>query len=87
MNLRDLDAQLAKVLLVPHVLIRIFELLQTKNLLIDNGVDVVLLDGAVHVFELQPRADKEASYSAHVVQGLDERGLLLIEATDEADDT
>jgi hypothetical protein len=65
-SLSDLDTQLAKVLLVEHVLVRVFEVSQIKDLVIDDGMNVVLLDGGIHGFELETRADEDAADSALV---------------------
>ena len=52
----NLYAQLAEVLLVRHALACLLELGQLEDLFVDDGVDVVLLDGGVHGFELEARA-------------------------------
>jgi len=65
--LLDFDAKLAKVLLVPHVLVSVLGLVEGEDLLVDHGLDVVGLDGAVHFFELQPAADEDAADGADVV--------------------
>jgi hypothetical protein len=67
MYLLDLDAKLAKVLLVPHVLVSVLCLVEAEDLVVDDGLDVVCFDGAVHFFELQSAADEDAADGADVV--------------------
>jgi hypothetical protein len=67
--LLDLNAQLAKVLLVPHVLISVLCLVEGEDLFIDDRINVVCLDSAVHFFELQSAADEDAADGADVVLG------------------
>lgn len=85
-NLLDLDAKLAEMLLVPHVLIGVSGFIEREDLVIDNRMDVVHFDGAVHVLELQSTADKNTANSADVYQTVQEAWLLLCHATHEADD-
>lgn len=65
-TLLDLDAKLAEVLLVPHVLVGVLDLVEGEDLLVDDGLDVVGLDGAVHLLELQPVADEDAADGARL---------------------
>lgn len=65
--LLNLNAQLAKVLLIPHVLVRLLRLVEREDLFIDDGFDVVGFNGAVHFFELQAAADEDAADGADVV--------------------
>ena len=74
------------MLLLPHVLVRILELGERERLGVDDGTDVVLLDGAVHVLELGARTDEETADGADVVEAVEEGGLVFAETADEADD-
>lgn len=74
------------MLLIPHVLVRILEMVQVKHLLVDDGMNVIGLHGAVHLLVLQPRTHKHTPDSADVIQALEERGLVLGEASNKADD-
>jgi hypothetical protein len=65
----NLNAQLTKVLLIPHVLVRVFGLVESEDFLVDDGLDVVGFDGEVHRFELKPAADEHAADGADVVLG------------------
>ena len=82
----NLDRQLAKVLLLPHVLICLFEILQTKDLLIHNRLDPIRINTFVHLFKLLPRAHQYAPHGAYIVQAVEERRLLLGEPAHESDD-
>ena len=55
------------MLLVPHVLISVLCLVEGEDLFIDDRLNVVCLDGAVHFFELQSAADEDAADGADVV--------------------
>ena len=71
----------------PHVLIRLLCRLEGENLLIDHRLDVIRLDGPVHLLKLDPRADEYTSDGADVHQGVQHRGLVLrLHAAQEADD-
>lgn len=82
-SLVDLNAQLAEVLLVPHVLIGLLGLVQSENLLVDDRLDVVRLDGTVHLLELLPASHQDTAHSADVVEALEESWLLLTLGTAE----
>jgi hypothetical protein len=43
----NLNAQLTKVLLIPHVLVRVFGLVESEDFLVDDGLDVVGFDGVL----------------------------------------
>lgn len=73
----NLNSHFAKVLLVKHVLVGVLEFRQGEDLVIDNGVDVVCLNGGVHVLKLLARADQQATDGAKVVEAVEERGLVL----------
>jgi hypothetical protein len=62
-----IDRGVDTCLLVPHVLISVLCLVEGEDLVVDDGLDVVCLDGAVHLFELQPAADEDATNGADVV--------------------
>lgn len=83
--LRNLDRHLTKVLLVKHVLVRLLELRQAEDLLVDNRVDVISLNRSIHVLELLARAYKQTAYSAKVVEAVKEGRLVLGEAANETD--
>ena len=53
--------------LIPHVLIGVLGLVEGEDFFVDDGLDVVGLDGAVHLFELQPAADEDAADGTDVV--------------------
>lgn len=55
------------MLCVPHVLVRLLGLVEGENLLIDDGLDVVCLDRAIHLLELKSVADEDAANCADVV--------------------
>jgi hypothetical protein len=55
------------VFLIPHILISILCLVEGEDFFVDDGLDVVCFDGAVHLFELQPAADQDAADGADVV--------------------
>lgn len=63
----DLHGKLSKMLLIPHVLVGILQLLQSEDLLVDDRVDVVRLDGTVHILKLRPGSYKQTSNSADIV--------------------
>lgn len=74
------------MLLVPHVLVSLLELLQREDLLIDNRVNIIRLDSPCHILHLQPAANQDTADCADVVQSLEESRLVLLHAADEADD-
>ena len=74
------------MLLVPHVLVGLLGLLEGEDLLVDNGVNVVGLNGAVHVLKLVAAADQEAADGGDAAQDLQEAGLLVAGAGEEAND-
>jgi hypothetical protein len=84
--LGNLEGELAKVLLVPHVLVGLLEAGEVKDLVIDDGVDVVGLNGSAHVLHLQARADEDTADGADVHEGVEVGRLVLAHAADEADD-
>lgn len=84
-TLLHLDCNLAEVLLIPHVLIRLLCLLQVKHLLVEDRVDVVSLDSCDHLLELLPASDVDASECADVAQCINSRHRRL-HAAQEADD-
>lgn len=53
-SLLDLDADLAKVLLVPHELVSLLGLLQCEYLVVNNRVKIIGLDTADHFLQLLP---------------------------------
>jgi hypothetical protein len=57
------------VLLVPHVLVSVLGLVESKDFLVDDGLDVVGFDGEVHSLELKSAADEDTADGADVVLG------------------
>jgi len=82
-SLVDLDAQLAEVLLVPHILVGLLSLIESEDLLINNGLNVVRLNGTVHLLKLLPASHQHTAYGADVVEALEESRLLLALGTTE----
>ena len=58
------------MLLVPHVLVSVAGLVEGEDFFVDDGLDVVCFDGAVHLLELQPAAYEDAADGADVVLGV-----------------
>ena len=87
-RLFNLDTDLALVLARPLVLVSLTELLQAEDLGVDNGAELleVGLDSAAHVLHLGSASDKETSGGAEVGKAVEETGVVLASATDEADD-
>lgn len=85
-GLLNLDANLAKVLLVPLELISLLELLKRKHLLVDNGLDVVGLDRSIHLLKLLSAAHVDTANGANVDKCIEESRLLVAGATNETDD-
>ena len=84
--LLNLDANLAKVLLVPLELISLLELLERKHLLVDNGLDVVGLDRSIHLLKLLSAAHIDTANGANVDKCIEQGRLLVAGATNETDD-
>lgn len=74
------------MLLIPHVLIRILRLVNREHLLVDHRLDVIRLNGAVHILELQARPDKDATNGADIGEAVEIARLIALRATQEADD-
>lgn len=74
------------MLLVPHVLVSLLGLVQSKDLLVNNRLDVVRLNGTVHLLELLPASYQHAADGADVVEALEESRLLLALSTTEETD-
>lgn len=85
-HLLNLDADLAKVLLVPLELVSLLELVKSEGLLVNDRLDVVGLDGLVHLLELLSAADVDTADSANVDESVEKSGLLVVGAADEAND-
>lgn len=75
------------MLLLKHVLIRFLGLLQSKNLLVQNRMNIARLNRTVHLLKLQTRANKQATYGAEIRQGFEESRLLRAFPTNKTDDT
>lgn len=73
------------MLLGPHVLICLLCLLQGEHLLVEDGVDVVGLNGRHHSLQLLSASNVDASECADVAQRV-ESSRLRLDATQEADD-
>jgi hypothetical protein len=84
--LGNLDRQLTKVLLIPHVLIRLLKLAQPKHLAIHHGLDIIRLNRRTHILHLQSRPDQDAAHSTDIAQAVQERRLLLAETADKSND-
>lgn len=82
----NLDGQLAKVLLIPHVLVRLPGLLESEDPVVHHGLDPGRVDGLVHLLKLQPRPHQDAAHGADVVQAVEEARLVPAGAAEEADD-
>lgn len=85
-HLLDGDTDLAKVALVPLVLVRLLGLLERERL-VNDRLDVVGLDSKTHILELRTRADEDTPDGANVHERINQnRRLVLLEATNEAND-
>jgi hypothetical protein len=84
-HLLNLDANLAKVLLVPLELVSLLELIKSKDFLINNRLDVVGLDSSIHLLKLLSAANVNTTNSADVNQSIEESRLLIASTTDETD--
>lgn len=84
----DLDNNLAKVLLVPLVLVRLLHLLEPKDLLVNDRLDLVRVNRLVHLVKLLLRADEQAADGADVGQRIEQRRLVLgrVAVREESDD-
>ncbi|KAG9679860.1 NAD(P)-binding protein, partial [Aureobasidium melanogenum] len=85
-HLLDLDADLAEVLLVPLELVSFLELVESEDLLVDDRLDVVGLNGSVHLLKLLSAADIDTANGTDVDESIEKSGLLVVGAADEADD-
>jgi hypothetical protein len=85
-TLLNLDTNLAKVLLVPLELVSLLELLKSKDLLIDNRLDVVGLNSSIHLLKLLSAANINTANSADVNKSVEQSRLLIASATNETDD-
>lgn len=74
------------MLLLPHVLIRLLRLLQGKHPLIHHRLQPRRIDRLVHRLELLSRPDQHAPHGAHIIQTVQEPGLVFAHAAEEADD-
>lgn len=72
-----------------HVLISLLGLVQGEDGLVNNGVDVVGLNGSAHVLHELPAADVDTANSADSAEGLEDAllGLSTTEETNDGDDT
>jgi hypothetical protein len=84
--LLNLDTNLAKVLLVPLELVSLLELLKSKDLLINDRLDVVSLDSSIHLLKLLSAANVDTANSADVDKSIEQSRLLIASATNETDD-
>jgi hypothetical protein len=85
-RLLNLDADLAKVLLVPLKLVSLLQLVKSEDLLVDDRLDVVGLDSGVHLLELLSAANVDTTDGTDVDESIEKSGLLVVGATDEAND-
>jgi hypothetical protein len=84
--LLNLDTNLAKVLLVPLELVSLLELLESKDLLINDRLDVVSLDSSVHLLKLLSAANVDTTNGANVDKSIEQSRLLIASATNETND-
>lgn len=74
------------MLLVPLELVSLLELVKSEDVLVNDGLDVVGLDGGVHLLELLSAANVKTADCADVDESVEKSGLLLVGATDETND-
>lgn len=73
--------------LLPHILVRLLELLQPKHPLVQHRLQIINLHRPNHLVHLQPTSHNQAPDRAHMVQALQKRRLLLgLAAAEESDD-
>lgn len=72
-----------------QVLISLFRLIEGENLRVDDGMNVVCLNGSNHVLHHGPRAHHRTAHDAHLVQALKDAlgDILATEESDDADNT
>jgi hypothetical protein len=85
-HLLNLDADLAKVLLVPLELVSLLELVKSEDLLVNDRLDVVGLNGGVHLLELLSAANVDTTNGADVDKSVKKSGLLVVGTADETND-
>lgn len=82
----ELHHHLAKVLLLPLVLVRVKSVVESKRLFVHHRVNVVGFDGLVHVLELRLGADQDAPDDAARAQGREGARLVRrFDASQESD--
>lgn len=74
------------MLLVPLELVSLLELIKSEDVLVNDGLDVVGLDGGVHLLKLLSAANVKTADCADVDESVEKSGLLLVGATDETND-
>lgn len=74
------------MLLVPLELVGLLELVESEDLLVNDRLDVVGLNGSVHLLELLSAADVDTTDGADVDEGIEKSGLLIVGAADETND-
>lgn len=74
------------MLLVPLELVSLLELVKSEDVLVNDGLDVVGLDGGVHLLKLLSAANVKTADCADVDESVEKSGLLLVGATDETND-
>jgi hypothetical protein len=72
------------VLLVPLELVSLLELVKSKDLLINNRLDVVGLDSSIHLLKLLSAADVDTTNSADVDKSIEESRLLIASTANES---
>jgi hypothetical protein len=87
---RDSKCNLSKVLLIPLILVRLLDLVQRKDLGVDDGLDVVRLNGPVHLLKLLSTPNVNTPHRADRSKGFQHGRLFFsldpAEETDDADD-
>ena len=85
-GIRNLNCQFPKMLLIPHVLIRLLRLLEPKHLLIHNGLDTTRIYRLIHLLELLSGPHHQPSNGTDITQTIQESRLVLGHAAQESDD-
>jgi hypothetical protein len=55
------------MLLIEHVLVRLFQVFQFEHFLVDNRMDIILLNSSIHILELESRSNEQTSHGADIV--------------------
>lgn len=82
----DLDDHFPEMLPIPHVLVSVLGLVEPEDPRVYHRLDLIRVDGAIHLLELHSRAHQDPAHDADMVQALQEAGLVPWCATQEPDD-